>query len=136
MEQKRDKLGRPIGNRYSESFKRGVIEEYLLTGVPKIHLQKKYAINFKSGIATWIKAFGYLDVHRNISNLATTKDTDLPKKPQSPKSISTEQALELEIKLLKGQLEDERLRTEMLNRMVDLAEKTYKITVRKNSNTK
>jgi transposase len=136
MERKKDKLGRNAPTNYSESFKRRVIEEYLLTGIPKLHLQEKHGIKFKSGIATWIKTLGYLDVHRNISNLATIKDTDLPKKPQCPKSISTEQALELEIKRLKQQLEDERLRTEMLNRMVDLAEKTYKIPVRKNSNTK
>lgn len=136
MEKQRDKLGRLVGITYSESFKRGVIEEYLLTGIPKMHLQKKHGIKFKSGIATWMKALGYVDIHRNISNLAAIKDKDLPKKPQSPKSISTEQSLELEIKRLKQQLEDERLRTELLNRMVDLAEKTYKITVRKNSDTK
>lgn len=135
MEQKRDKLGRLSPTEYSESFKRGVIEEYLLTGIPKLHLQKKHGIKFKSGIATWMKALGYLDVHRNISNLATIKAADLPKKHR-PEPLSTEQALELEIKRLKLQLEDEQLRTEMLNRMVDLAEKTYKITVRKNSNTK
>jgi hypothetical protein len=68
--------------------------------------------------------------------LENIKVTELPKKSKNQKAVSSDRALELEIKLLKRQLEDERLRSEMLNRMVDLAEKTYKIPVRKNSNTK
>ena len=135
MEQKRVNPSRFTAI-YSESFKRGIIEEYLLTGASKMQLQRKHGIKFKSAIITWMKALGYRDVHRNISNLATVNTIDLPKKSKSPHLLATEQALELEIKLLKRQLEDERLRSEMLNRMVDLAEKTYKIPVRKNSNTK
>jgi hypothetical protein len=121
---------------YPEAYKRQIIEEYLLTGVPKMQLQSKYGIRFKSAIATWMKKLGYVDVYRNNCNLANIKVTELPEKSKNQKAVSSDRALELEIKLLKRQLEDERLRSEMLNRMVDLAEKTYKIPVRKNSNTK
>jgi len=120
--------------RYSEAFKRQVVEEHLRTGIPKAHLQTKYGIKFKSAIFQWMREQGYVSRSGNNPNLGLINKQELAKKhlPKDSKTLE----LEAKIKLLERQLEDERLRTEMLNRMVDLAEKTYKIPVRKNSNTK
>jgi transposase len=118
---------------YSESFKRQVIEEYLRSGATKMEIQRKYGIAYKSGIVTWMKKFGYTEGYGGFSNLTSLKRIEVAKK--SNPTTSSEN-LEARVKLLEKQLEDERLRTELLNRMIDLAEKTYKIPVRKNSNTK
>lgn len=119
---------------YSETFKRSIIEEYLATGISKQKLQFKYGIRAKSAIHKWMKRLGYTATDEKSIKLELINDPILAKQP-TLKSTSTLE-LEAKIKLLERQLEDERLRSEMLNRMVDLAEKTYKIPVRKNSGTK
>jgi len=40
---------------YDEKFKRKVIEEYLSTGCTKMSLIRKYKIQFKSAIKTWMR---------------------------------------------------------------------------------
>jgi len=135
MEETRNTSKRIAPVLFSESYKRQVIEEYLRTGIPKLHIQRKYGIRFKSAIATWMKVFGYMDVHQNKFNLELENPIELAKKHSSTKPVSVP-SLEAEINLLKRQLEDEQLRLEMYRRMIDLAEKEYKISIRKNSNTK
>jgi len=119
---------------FSKDFKRRVIEEYLKTGHSKEQIQLRYGIKGNSSIQKWMKLMGYVDVYQKEINLEITINDTLGKKPTT-KSSETLQ-LEVRIKLLERQLEDERLRAEMYDRMIDLAEKTYKIPVRKNSNTK
>src|ERR1700733_1574695 len=119
---------------FSKDFKRRVIEEYLKTGHSKEQIQLRYGIKGNSSIQKWMKLMGYVDVYQKEINLEITINDTLGKKPTT-KSSETLQ-LEARIKLLERQLEDERLRAEMYDRMIDLAEKTYKIPVRKNSNTK
>jgi len=119
---------------YSEEFKHAVVQEHLTTGINRAELQRKYGIKGHSAIKRWMESLGYA---ANAENNATLEpnQVELAKKDTSLDSATTK-AMAAEIKRLKQQLEDERLRSEMLNRMVDLAEKTYKISVRKNSNTK
>ena len=131
MEQKEVKTKRGF---YSKSFKQGVIEEYLASGESKEAVQLRHGITGNSSIQKWMKILGYSEGFKKASTLEVTIDEPLAKK-NSPKPAETLQ-LEAKIRLLERQLEDERLRSEMLNRMVDLAEKTYKIPVRKNFNTK
>ncbi len=119
---------------YSDEFKHGIIQEYLKGGISKSKLQSKYGIKGKSSIFRWMLNYGYSVVTENNAIL-DTNPVELAKKDTSLDSATTK-TMAAEIKRLKQQLEDERLRTEMLNRLVDLAEKTYKITVRKNSDTK
>jgi hypothetical protein len=48
---------------YDQSFKRKVIEEYLATGCTKMFLLRKYNIQFKSAIQTWMRILGYKDTN-------------------------------------------------------------------------
>jgi|SRR5580698_1307010 transposase len=121
------------GNRYSEGFKRAVIEEYVRTGRPKNEIQRRYEIKANSAIHRWLKELGYMDPYENNSKLELTTVPEMTKK-HKPLPRLTE--LELRIKLLERRLEDEQLRSEMYKRMIDIAEKQYKIPIRKNSNTK
>ena len=117
---------------FSDGAKRQIIEEYLRSECTKMDIERRHGIKKHGAILSWMKLFGYSESEKGI--LALSKEPKVAKK-NTPKDSKT-QELEAKIKLLEKQLEDERLRTEMLNRMVDLAEKTYKIPVRKNSNTK
>lgn len=119
--------------RHTEAFKREIIELHLRTGESKSSLQRRYKIRGKSAITHWMGMLGYSEISGNISRLTIQNCMEVAKKSNPTTSIEN---LEARIKLLEKQLEDERLRSEMLNRMVDLAEKTYKIPVRKNSDTK
>jgi transposase-like protein len=52
------KLFRP---HYNREFKTTVVEEYLATGCTKMSLLRKYNIQFKSAIQTWMRVLGYND---------------------------------------------------------------------------
>ena len=120
--------------RYSEAFKRSVVEDYLASGLAKERIQLKHGIRSKSAIHQWMTTYGYTDTVEKAAKLDLVNQIPLAKKSVSKPSSTSE--LEAKIKFLERQLEDERLRSELYNRMIDLAEKTYKIPVRKNSNTK
>lgn len=118
--------------RYTRSFKKKVIEEYLSTGCSKMFLIRKYKIHFKSAIQTWMRVLGYSDPYRPIQN-ATFGGiiiTTLPKKKL------TEKEAEKKIRELERQLEDERLRSEAYARIIAKAEKEFKIPITKKSDTK
>ena len=121
-------------SRYSESFKRAVIEEYLSGGATKEHIYAKYGIRGKSSLTKWMQTLGYIEPNRKGVNFVSVNQPALAKQSTSKPTSTAE--LEAKIKFLERQLEDERLRADMYNRLIDLAEKTYKIPVRKNSNTK
>lgn len=116
---------------YPEEFKRKVIEEYLSTGVPKMDLLRKYGIKTKSGIQRWMKKLGYTDFYSNprfasVTLPAVTKKLD----------VTDNNALQRRIKELERQLEDEKLRSEAYSRIIELAEKELKISIKKKPGTK
>ena len=118
---------------YERSFKKKVIEEYLSTGCTKMFLLKKYNIQFKSAIQTWMRILGYLDPRSQPQKLKFGRIiiTSLPKKKKRQ-----ETDLHKKIRELERQLEDEKLRLEAYARIIEIAEKEYKIPIRKKPNTK
>ena len=46
---------------YDREFKTKIVEEYLATGCTKMSLIRKYNIQFKSAVQTWIRVLGYSD---------------------------------------------------------------------------
>lgn len=127
----------PLSPSYSEAFRRVVIEDYLRSGCSKMSIQRKHGIRFKSAIVTWMKQLGYSDTHKKVSILEASNQLELAKKYTSPQSDSTDaKALAKRIKELERQLEDEKLRTEMLNMIIDIAETDYKLPIRKKPDTK
>lgn len=139
MERKKPKKGEHFNSKYSEKFKRKVIEEYLRKGCTKMDLVRKYKIRSKSGITTWMQELGYEDVSRKmyyfeVLNRATLMAGKKSKKQKAP--VSEQAALLEKIKLLELKLEEEKLRSEMYSRMVEIAEKDLNIPIRKKYNTK
>ncbi|MFN8309373.1 MAG: transposase [Chitinophagales bacterium] len=131
---------RPAGSYYySPSFKQQVIDEYLQTGQPKEHIERKYGLSGHGIICKWLRKAGYADPYapKVLRNFAALNDFPLSqsKDPQKQSQASLSM-LEAEIARLKKRLADEQLRSELYERMITLAEKEYKIAIRKNSNTK
>lgn len=90
---------------------------------------KKYGIKSKTTISEWVRKFGL--------NKPTQREIEFENtmKEQSQRT-PREQELELEIEGLKKDLERERLRGVVLNKMIDIAERDLKIKIRKNSGAK
>lgn len=120
---------------YSETFKRKVCEEYLLTGQSKVSLSKKYNIRMKSGIHKWLGQLGYENIHQKAGYLNSPISSLTTKKTNSSVP-ETNAALEKRVKELERLLEDEQLRSEAYSRIIDIAEKQYNIPIRKKPNTK
>jgi transposase len=112
---------------YDRAFKTKVIEEYLATGCTKIFLLRKYNIQFKSAIQTWMRVLGYSDSNGPVQKLRFGEIilTSLPKKANNGT------ALQNKINELQRQLEEEKLRSEAYARIIDKAEKELKIPIRK-----
>jgi transposase len=121
---------------YSELFKRKVIEEYLHSGQSKMSLLKKYDIKMKSGIQRWIQQLGYEDIHQKARYLRPNITLTLATKKTFNSVPSSEQSLETRVKELERQLEDEQLRSEAYQRIIDIAEKEFNIPIRKKPSTK
>ena len=139
MNQKALKNGEHFNSKYSEKFKRKVIEEYLRIGCTKMDLVRKYKIRSKSGITSWMQELGYEDINRKmyyfeVLNRATLMAGKKSKKQKTP--VSEQTALLEKIKLLELKLEEEKLRSEMFSRMVEIAEKDLNIPIRKKYNTR
>ena len=99
-------------------------------------LIRKYNIQFKSAIQTWMRILGYCDVHKElqIPKFEEPIFMSLPKrsKPSSDKINELQQ----KIRALERQLEDEKLRSEAYIRVIEKAEQELKIPIRKKPNTK
>jgi transposase-like protein len=118
-------------SRYSEEFKRKVIEEYLETGTPKQRLLDKYGITYRGAFQAWMPALGYVDIRRLPKPAKLLAAYTLSK----PKEEDIE-SLRRRVKELQRELEDEKLRVEAYARLIELAEREQGISIRKKDNTK
>lgn len=121
-----------IRQMFDETFKRKVIEEYLETGCCKIELLKKYNIHFKSAIQTWMRRLGYTDPH----SVQKIKFGRIIAPTLSTNSSNDTSELQKQIRQLEKQLQDEKLRSEAFERIIEKAEQELKIPIRKKRNTR
>lgn len=132
MEIKFKKINKDI-QIYPEAFKRKVIEEYLSGSSTKMDLLRKYGIKTKSGIQRWMKSLGYVDEGGPVirkSTLGSITLSCMPEKTTSPGS-EDDSLLQKKIEELQHQLEDEQLRSEAYQRMIEKAEKELNVSIRK-----
>jgi transposase len=116
-------------NIYPDDFKLKVVQDYLTTDLSQDEIKTKYGIGGNNCINNWMRKFGMrapsekqLKLQRHMSN----------------ESVRTAREKILESKLhdLKKELDYERLRNEALNTLIDVAEKEYKLAIRKKPGTK
>ena len=107
-----------------------IVREYLESGIPAEKIIKKYHISSRSVLFSWMDKF--LNERDSLSlqqepqieeDMAKTKDERMKEK-------------DTEIKRLRKALELEKLRSHAYSTMIDLAEQTFNIPVRKKSGTK
>ena len=109
----------------TEMEKRGICEEYLDGYLSKEALRRKYQIHGKSAILKWLRAYGYLDANRQE-----------PRTSMSDLMEDDYQSLQVRIKQLEEALKQSQLESEAWQKMIEIAEKEYKIAIKKKSNTK
>ena len=107
-----------------------IVREYLESGLPAEKIIKKYHISSRSVLFSWMDKF--LNERDSLSlqqepqieeDMAKTKDERMKEK-------------DAEIKRLRKALELEKLRSHAYSTMIDLAEQTFNIPVRKKSGTR
>jgi transposase len=118
---------------YPESLRQKIVKEILLGKFTKNEARTHYQIQGNTRIIEWIRLYEKYGVCS--LSLARQARTLVPQK-QKKQSPDRQLELEARIKLLERQLEDESLLREMYSRMIDIAEKEYKIPIRKKPNTK
>ena len=123
MEYKRERPGPQ--SRYSDSFKRKVVEEILSGSIHMGGAMRKYGIANSGSIYAWKSWY------------ATNHDIVPKQAPmQEQESAAADPTKDGEIKALRDALKLAELKVAALETLVDIAEDKYKIPIRKNSGTK
>jgi hypothetical protein len=103
------------------AFKLQVVEEIEKGELTSHQSRKKYGIQGKSTALVWLRKYGTLDW--NLPNQRILK----PNKEKTP---------EQRIKELEAALEEEKLKSTLLDTMINIAEKQYGFNIRKKSSPK
>lgn len=122
-----------LRNRYTDDFKRMVVQEYVTGDQTCREVVKKYRIRSNSAIQKWMHELGYPVQGRQGR---PKFDVQIHSVLTDDKKQPTQQQLQQRIRELERQLEDEKLRSEAFSRIIDKTEKEFKISIRKKPNTK
>jgi len=108
---------------YSDSFKLGVILRVVNGELSKEQAQIKYNLGGNSAILQWMRKFGYCSDPDIDEPMAESHDTSDPEQ------------LKKKVRQLEKQLQNERIRSEFYQTMIDVAERELGISIRKKSDT-
>ena len=100
---------------YNLGFKLALVSEVEKGNYTYRQIQKAYGIQGRSTVLVWLRKYGTLDWSN--PNL-----TVLPKAKETPSQ---------KIKRLEKELEDEKLKTLLLNTMIDVSDKQFGTSIRK-----
>lgn len=118
-----------IVNFYTDQQKRAIIQDFLTSGKSIKEIHAKYNLRGHSMIQDWMFKFG----------LRKKNENSIERNPILKKEKITIPSVEIHpnrIKELVQQLEDEKVRTLLLETIIDLAEEKLKIDIRKKSGAK
>jgi transposase len=131
--------------KFSEDEKHKIIQDYISTGCTKVEIWKKYTGEEEEHgeILRWMRQMGYNSGNNSrSSNIVSNLFPMHKKKIKSDKSndLADESFENLQLKKrvaeLEKQLKDAELKAIAFSTMVDIAEKEFKIPIRKKLNTK
>lgn len=126
-------MKKQVSRGYPESLRQKIVKEVLHGKINKDQARREYGIKGKTIVLKWIRIYEKYGVCS--LTLARKPQLLVPNKEKKNKS-QEQQELEARIKFLEQKLEDESLLKEMYDRMIDIAEKEYKIPIRKKPNIK
>jgi transposase len=125
---------------FSDFEKHAIIKDYLSSGKPKDEIWRKYTGRADHGyLIRWMRDLGYLTTSQQLMPKLASKGFIMPKKKVDP-GLTEDQFEQLQLKKriaeLEKQLKDAELKAIAYATMVDIAEKEFKISIRKKFNTK
>jgi transposase-like protein len=133
------KINKQITSRiFSEPERHQIIKEYLNGNYTKQAIWEKYTghTNEHGGLLRWMRELGYIENKTSkFANINPTRLKIMAKKDLSEKDFETLQ-LQKRIAELEKQLKDAELKAIAFSTMVDIAEREFKIPIRKKHNTK
>jgi transposase-like protein len=113
-------------SRYSEEFKRFICNEYLNGTLTRREIEVKYNIG-NSRITYWLREKGY--------DYVKTRIVPLPSMKQPTNNLNNKDSKE-SVSELKKDLQEAQLLAETYRKMIEIAEREFKINIVKKSNTK
>ena len=128
MERTENKYVKRTQKDYPMTFKLSIVREVEETGIGVCAIARKYGIQSETTVTRWLRKFGNFD-HQNKVSTPMEKNKD-------------QRLLELEQKIKVLEQQNNRLRHELEMRdhkvaffdmMIDMAEKEFRIDIRKNS---
>ena len=129
-------------NRYSEAFKRSVVRQILVDHVPVLALSKKIGVP-RYTIYVWLRKFAAQTENPLPVSVASDVRTDSNPTPMSKKKQESKESPEEELARLREEnkrLQEALKMSEWMNHakdvMIDQAEKTFNIPIRKKSGAK
>lgn len=102
---------------YTMGFKLSVVKQVEKGEMTYKQAQKMYGIQGRSTVLVWLRKYGNLDWSKPIIH-----QMNRPKSKETPAQ---------KIKRLERELEDEKLRTKILNTMIDISDSQYGTSIRK-----
>ncbi|CAN0548643.1 unnamed protein product [Ectocarpus sp. 12 AP-2014] len=112
-------------SRYSEEFKRFVCNDFLMGTVTRREIETKYNLG-NSLLTKWLKDIGYDYTRPSMVPLP-----NMGKQSQEPSKSNDKSLTQLE-----KELQEARLLAETYRKMIEVAEREFKIKIVKKSNTK
>lgn len=110
------------------SFKLEVVEEIESGLISTSGAKKKYGIQSRSTVVNWLRKFGRFDwENQTPSNMPQSKDHRLMELEAKVKLLEKQKAM------LEHQVERSDKKAIIFDMMIDIAEKEYNISIRKNS---
>ncbi|HLN74667.1 MAG TPA: transposase [Prolixibacteraceae bacterium] len=116
-------------NFISDELKLKVVQEYLSTDISREELKKKYGFSGNNCIDRWMVKFGLSKPDKEQISIYKSMAKEISK-------TDKEKELERKVAELEKDLDQERLRSRALDKMIDIAERELKIPIRKKSGTK
>jgi transposase-like protein len=113
---------------YSMSFKLGVVKEIEAGLISTTGASRKYGIQARSTVVTWLRKYGTFDwENQTPSNMPQSNEQRLMELEAKVKLLEKQKAM------LEQQVERADKKSIIFDMMIDLAEKEYNISIRKNS---
>jgi transposase-like protein len=122
-------------NHYPDDFKLKVIREVISGEITKEAARRLYQLGGKSSVLNWMRKFGIEKASIPKSKTIMKEQKNNPLKLEKA-NLAEVAALRKKVEELELKLEYERLRTEALDKMIDLAETRFNIPIRKKSGAK
>ena len=113
---------------YPMPFKMAVVQEVERTGIGVCAVARKYGIQSESTVTAWLRKFGNFDVANK-----TNKPMEKSKEQKMLELEARVRLLERQNNRLQHELEMKEHKVAFFDMMIDMAEKEFKIDIRKNA---